>query len=484
MNVLEERGLFWWHHEPIPERHFAPEASVSGLLKIDEDGLVKLELDGRLSRDKSPMSVLPSQGSNAELAGKSIEGILKASSKHVLLIDLMKQGGRFSSHGMSYEGYAAAHCLVSDHSPPRARKQILSSELEIQLKGFEEWLRLGSITAIRTKSKISAKYARVKDIRYGLGNGNIEVKYHILGPQLGESREDTLELKETVSLVYRPEKPATLGDMRTEFGLFQELFILLTDSEYVLDWPSLRIRLGPKNREYKWYFWRLKTSEEPPKAHECVTNFVQLRDSFGDIVSAWRNKREEFGPGYYLYLGVRRGVKLYAEHRFVNLIWGIEALHRKKKIDEPEAELKVKEKVRRILDKIDVAKDKKWLESRLKTAHEPTLEQRIFDVLSSVPINLEDEKIRMFARRCAELRNDISHFGSQRHGGSYKDFLEELMKMSEALSIVYHMLILHEIGVEEEILKWWIYQGFKSYQNKRSLVDADLLDASVLKPKV
>ncbi|MDA9393123.1 hypothetical protein WN73_21680 [Bradyrhizobium sp. CCBAU 45394] len=53
-----------------------------------------------------------------------------------------------------------------------------------------------------------------------------------------------------------------------------------------------------------------------------------MRDAFGDIWSNWKQKREEFGPGFYLYLGTRRGLSLYPEHRFVNLIWGIEAFHR------------------------------------------------------------------------------------------------------------------------------------------------------------
>jgi hypothetical protein len=86
-------------------------------------------------------------------------------------------------------------------------------------------------------------------------------------------------------------------------------------------------------------------------------------------------------------------------------------------------------------------KDRNWLEERLKNAHEPNLEQRIFDVLSAVPIDLDSKKIRAFAKRCAELRNEISHFGSQRHGGNYRDFFQELSSKAEALSVTYHSLI-------------------------------------------
>jgi hypothetical protein len=120
MTILDERGLFWWHHEPIPERQFAPDSCVPGLLRIDDDGRITLELDGRLSSDKGPMSVLPSFQDAAELEGKLIQGILKGSNKHVLLSDITKLGGHLSSHEIFYEEYAAFNCLVGDYSLPRA----------------------------------------------------------------------------------------------------------------------------------------------------------------------------------------------------------------------------------------------------------------------------------------------------------------------------------------------------------------------------
>ena len=30
--IFEDRGYFWWHGTPVPDRHFAPEDAVTGLL--------------------------------------------------------------------------------------------------------------------------------------------------------------------------------------------------------------------------------------------------------------------------------------------------------------------------------------------------------------------------------------------------------------------------------------------------------------------
>jgi DNA-binding MarR family transcriptional regulator len=97
VTVLEERGVFWWHHEPIPENCFAPQSSVPGLLKISDDGAITLDLDGYFPSDKGAWSVLPDMG---ECKGKIIEGILRATDRRVILLDLAPYGGRFATSGL------------------------------------------------------------------------------------------------------------------------------------------------------------------------------------------------------------------------------------------------------------------------------------------------------------------------------------------------------------------------------------------------
>src|ERR1700730_8260116 len=136
-------------------------------------------------------------------------------------------------------------------------------------------------------------------------------------------KERSLLMNELATLVYTPKRPYSLENMLSIYGQIQELFILLTDSEYLLAWPRLSIA-GRKRLKYTLYLLRLTTSAPPPKFGETWTMFLQIKPNFGDMFAAWTRKRETFGAGFYLYLGTRRGMRLYAEHRFVNLIWGIE----------------------------------------------------------------------------------------------------------------------------------------------------------------
>lgn len=469
--ILEERGYFWWHDEPIPEDHFAPESYVTGVLKIDDEGRVELELDGMLSGDDNPFGALVANGKSIP-PGKCIQGKLKSSNNFVLLNGLLKSGGQFKSNGISYERYLAINCLVGSTSFPRTETLSQFRNLQVDLKGFEEWLRLGSIETTRTKSSITTKYKAPKDLSYTLGDGKLTIEYDISGPYHGNERRHGLTLTESASICYILKKRASLEEMKTQYGLIEDLFILLTDSDYCLDWPLLSCGKGKK--KYRLYFLRNRSSATAPGWYECWTNFAQLHESFGQIFSTWKTKRETFGPGFYLYLGTRRGIKLYAEHRFVNLIWGIESLHRRKA---PVSRIpsNLKNKIQRILGQVTDMKDKSWLEKRLDHADEPALEQRIFETFQGLPLNLDAKRLRQFAADCARSRNDISHFGGQRQTGNYREFVASIDKKSNALSYLYHTLLLQEIGVDEKILRWGVYEGFRSYTIKSALIDVGLL---------
>lgn len=176
-------------------------------------------------------------------------------------------------------------------------------------------------------------------------------------------------------------------------------------------------------------------SADPPRAHECLTTFARLEGSFGRIVSTWMNKREQVGPGFYLYNGIRRGMQIYIENRFVTLVTGLEALHRKKYIGSHDST--VKERVARIIDGTKDDKDETWLRTRLKNAHEPNLEQRLFDIVITTDLQISREKLRTFAMQCAKIRNDLSHFGEQRNGVAYQVFIRDVVRKNEAPSISY-----------------------------------------------
>jgi ApeA N-terminal domain 1 len=175
MFVVQERGVFWSNEIPIPDKNFAPEASVSGVLTIDDDGRVELELD----------NILPREVEARLDVEKAIQGFLKDNNKRVLLCNASISGGiLFNSHGIRYEKYTAYACLIGSGTLPASNDPLTFSKLVISLEGFEEWLRLGSINVTVEDGRLSAVYETLEDFRYKLADGDVSIEYDINQPPL------------------------------------------------------------------------------------------------------------------------------------------------------------------------------------------------------------------------------------------------------------------------------------------------------------
>jgi hypothetical protein len=119
MAILEERGLFWWDTGKLPDNVIAPDPHIAGVLKTEDDGRTILELDGYFP-NKHGAAVAMEQGDLAP--DTRIQGVLRDSNRQVLLLNLIRSGGRFSTGALSYERFIASYCLVSAVGMVRDRK--------------------------------------------------------------------------------------------------------------------------------------------------------------------------------------------------------------------------------------------------------------------------------------------------------------------------------------------------------------------------
>jgi hypothetical protein len=474
--VTDEHGYFWWSDEPVPPSQLAPNSCVAGTLKINGDGHIDLELHGIMPNEHGPWGALASSGKPIP-AERRIHGILKGSGRSVQLSGITQNGTHLATAGISYEKFFAEHALLGRGALRSQELPVSFRSVRIELAGFEEWLALRSIESERTRTALTTRYVAPADVTYPLEDGTFALRYDMSGPYFGNSRCRRVELIESASIEYVPNVALSLEGAKQQYGLLSDLFIVLTGSSYRLDWPVLTD--GASDNRYQFIFMRQSSTAKRPQMHECWTTFPVIKESFGEIVARWRKKREESGAGIALYLGTRRETGLYVENRFVNLVWGVEALHRKM-FPPTGIPTALEEKIARILGQIEQQKDKKWLERQLEYAAEPRLEARIFEIFSRLPLGIEEERLRKFSKACATQRNRISHFGGQDPGEDYHKFVIELAQKTDALSYLYHALLLQEIGVTPEVIRWFVYRGFRSYPVKVALVQVGLLPRSAL----
>jgi hypothetical protein len=418
-NALEQRGFFWWLNEPNGQTN-SKETSVPGSLTISEAGHVKLDLDGALWYAEPP-EPQPWGESRFLPRGKWITGRLGSygDGGHVLLDGLERTDFSIADELPSPQSYKADLCITKD-SPFDTDFNLASFDhLRIELVRLEEWLNLDSIQ-IGTEQvndvdvEVAVKYKN-HNFSYKTSDGTISIESLTLGAgilaSLYQHPQRNLTFKQTHWLIYTPTSQSSIESLQNVFTRIEELLALLIGSYCQLDWPIVVQRNDDLDSWHRFYFLRDSVPAFEPNHWFMWTSFDVLRESFGDLFFAWKALREQSGAGYYLYLAELRNPLPYTEHRFVNLIWALESLHRVKRSDTATSP---SERIQRILNRFNDKADKadlKWLEGKLKYADEPSLEVRIFETFSALPLNLDKAGLRKFSSRCAQRRNQISHQG-------------------------------------------------------------------------
>lgn len=460
--ILDERGYFWWASERVPKGKFAPDNHVAGELKISEQGQIDLRLNGLLARDApgGPISLLFDQTDPPDICG-----ILASGTKHVRLSELHKNGSNLAMSGPSTENLRALRCLISTRAFGTRNAPKFQS-IKLDLDGFEEWLELKSITVENSGDSLKATYDQPAPHSWNIAQGKLGVEFTLFRPYAGS--RSALDIKEKARITFRS-KPWFDVEGAIDLALrFEEFLLLLTDSERGLGFPVLS---GKHHKELTLYYSRQPRSTRVSSWPDLWTRFPDIAADFGAMAEVWLKKYREFGPGFHLYFGNRRGMRLFYEHKFANLIWGLETFHRQ--LMPPSASPPISAKVTRILGEITLPKDRKWAAKRLKIP-EPPLDRRLFELFNSLPLPFNAAELQAFCARCADRRNDMSHFGGMRAQGGYEAFLHDLTILSDPLDMLYHAKILTVLGLDPEHLTWWFTKGPKSYRTGRVFAAAGI----------
>ncbi|WP_421523877.1 HEPN domain-containing protein [Pseudomonas yamanorum] len=459
MAVIEEHGYFWWSTEKVPEGNFAPENAVPGYLEIADNGTVKLELHGFLSESIHPLAALftPDQ-----LDGKSIQGILKASNSNVLLLDLESDGGHVSTGGISHQNFRAWRALVGNDLI-ECDQNLRVSGFSVELEGFEDWLLLGGINGTRNARSVTVKAKLSKTYSYKLRNSKLTLKTRLKNPIVNFKRQRKLTIEEHAQLEYFFHTDLSLEQTQDKFLLVSDLLTLLSGSSRSLDWPRIHLGRGKSEKRYKYFYGSSRNLSQPAKFFDCWVTFPQISEKFGDLLQSWDDAQSKLGSGLQLFVGTLKSNSLHLEHKFTNFIWGLEVLHRLKNPNAVQS-AKFKEKIDRIISNVKLPKDRTWLNDRLQNAHEPSLQQRLIETITSLEFNFEEKSLTNFCKVCADLRNDLSHFGGQRTFSSYDEMIQALHEKLGALEFLYHAIALKEIGIETQTIKNFLFAGRHSYK--------------------
>lgn len=453
--VVQERGHFWWADEIPPGHPFPsiPASAVTGELRITREGRIRLHLDGVLAGQDPFLPVNTSDEFDAVRA-RSIRGVLREGNGVVLFA--LTQAGTLVS---------ATQCLISDQPFAGEIEKPALSHIDADLKGFEEWLREPGLKSTHGELVSTLEYRKREPVIYSLQRGQLSLERSLhRTSHVGE-----IAWREAARFRFQPDEVVGVEAAAEWHRWLQDLMILLTDSDYRLEWPM--VRWG----EYycTLYFTWLSSQAERPHLHECPTNFPQVRENFGDLFGKWLTIRESYGPGIYHYLGTRRGMELYTESEFTLLVSGLEGFHRAKH-GKGQLENVVK-KVDRIISQIARKKDRDWTESQLSYSTFPNLEDRLVELVEGLALGFDKARVRSFAKACANTRNWLSH-GDIDPTMTYTEFSLSVHKKNNALRSLYHALVLAEMGLDPAMVRAWAIEKPPAFRRKWDFAEVGLMD--------
>ena len=455
-NAIEQRGFFWWAGDLSRKSH-SPQTAVPGLLTVTAEGDTSLEVDGALASDNEHADWAKPRTFSPQL---SIVGMLDTAGDYVRLEGLARVDFQITDDSPQRQRFAAETCIKRNHIFPADYDRENYVELRIDLRGLEEWLQLDSLRAERDYGVTDGVRELVSytdhRFEFSIDEGTVSIESSTSGDSLffvfGDYARRKISFEQSFAIVYRPTLPASVAHLQYVFAKIEQLLSLFLGSYFRLIRPYFVRKEEPHDAWDIIFTYGDAPSTEELHRYSFLVPFTEIQDHLGPMLQTWLNKSEAFGAGFYLYIASLRNQQTYSEDRLFALASGIEALHRRGfDSDSSQSSQNDRKRAESLLTLIPADHpDKKWLERKLAHSHEPSLEQRLLECLRELPLRFRKSELEKFARLCADRRNDISHRGGPPNGMDYETFHSEITRLAEALSYLFHLLILRKIGLSEE----------------------------------
>ncbi len=181
-------------------------------------------------------------------------------------------------------------------------------------------------------------------------------------------------------------------------------------------------------------------------------SYRKIAGVFEEVIANWFACREHLEPVFNLYFDVHYNRFRFNENSFLNTIQAIETFHRRTGKNNVLDKEEHKKRIEGILKTVN-AEDAKWLKEKLMFSNEPSLHQRLEDLIDSYHTQLLAKIIgdkQAFIQRVKWSRNYYTHYDSSNEKKALTD--SELFYENEKLKILLKTCLLREIGFDEDTI--------------------------------
>ncbi|WMN11733.1 hypothetical protein QYS49_11860 [Marivirga salinae] len=415
---------------------------VAGTLRFEVGIGMSLETIGSLSsHDEDPEIIL----------GVSTEG------HHYTLIDNLTVQSHFSSKGIPTRKYSIHETIKNGHFS--SIDELYFDCAYFQFNLLEEWIgkSIFDIDESFANRILEVKTNQTDAIEFSIDDIT-EGKIHFNRTGLSRQRLQKKIVLEQENVIELEFNQLISLESLLEYQRKFQYFLTLATAENVfpkkIEVTNTQVQ-NQQNQILEVYFTphaKDQTSVESKIDKFMLFNFKNIESRFESILKNWFLKCDELQPVIYLLFNNLYNKKKFSSFSFLAIIQALETFHRYLN-QTPESTIKKHEaRVKRISDSL-TGKDKKWIKYKLKYAFEPSLQDRLNNILDNYSTEIVLKLIGNrddFIAAVVNDRNFYTHY--DRRLENTKMNISELMRVTGILQLLLITCILVEIGFDEDQL--------------------------------
>lgn len=201
----------------------------------------------------------------------------------------------------------------------------------------------------------------------------------------------------------------------------------------------------------KIYFKSKEYDSEKITPFYMLYNYRDIEENLDLFINNWFNVYEKLEDVFDLYFGNQYSNNMYLNNKFSNYIQAIESYHRLNRLN---TSMNIDEHESRIASILESAREEHrvWLTSRLAYSNEPTLRDRLKELVRECNyiLNLSSNKQKSFIYKVCNTRNYLTHYDPSLRDKCLDTI--ELIEICRLLKKILQHCLLYEIGFSEEEL--------------------------------
>lgn len=439
------KGLFW-----LPEY---PENKVTGSLTYSPEEGITLELIGFLGETKNSIEFFEPQIIN----GFTTNG------KKITLYKCYESNRSRSFPGMETSIIHSNYLFVGAHFT--SENEIAFDKIAIRIKNLDEWLGISGFRIDYNEKDYSTniKYKLPESIKF-----NFSKEFKAIFNFIASNPSIRIFIKKTsieqfVQLIIEPtvNKKIFFKDFLDEVFKFQmfltfatysaayPLEIIFYSSTYFLEFDDKKI---PEEIKL-FYMTSIKSSKHETTHWDMLFSFNDIKTEFDNIMLSWYEKQEKLNSILGLFLDTFYNPNIFNENRFLNIVQALESIHRRFIRNEILTKAEHKLRLEEILSSTP-EKHNDWLNQKLLFSNEPTLKERLEELLNNYSNDTLKKVIKDpadFIKKVKDSRNYYTHFDSKLKKKAAKG--GDLYYLTERMKLLLTCCLLNIIGFNNNLIQ-------------------------------